>query len=106
MCLLYPFDHALARLPSSAQIWTRSEEHTSELQSRQYLVCRLVLEKNKQLDVRSDTAIHDGITKLNEHEHSVEPQLRIAVNTDERVLAPVAYHARRESMGACAVVDS
>src|SRR3712207_8879460 len=27
--------------------WTRSEEHTSELQSRQYLVCRLLLEKKK-----------------------------------------------------------
>src|SRR3712207_8605024 len=25
----------------------RSEEHTSELQSRQYLICRLLLEKNK-----------------------------------------------------------
>src|SRR3712207_8988563 len=28
----------------------RSEEHTSELQSRQYLVCRLLLEKKKQQD--------------------------------------------------------
>src|SRR3712207_7643543 len=27
------------------QIMARSEEHTSELQSRQYLVCRLLLEK-------------------------------------------------------------
>src|SRR3712207_7302278 len=27
--------------------WCRSEEHTSELQSRQYLVCRLLLEKKK-----------------------------------------------------------
>src|SRR3712207_6851979 len=27
----------------------RSEEHTSELQSRQYLVCRLLLEKKKQI---------------------------------------------------------
>src|SRR3712207_8831636 len=27
--------------------WFRSEEHTSELQSRQYLVCRLLLEKKK-----------------------------------------------------------
>src|SRR5258707_7992866 len=27
---------------------TRSEEHTSELQSRQYLVCRLLLEKKRQ----------------------------------------------------------
>src|SRR3712207_8226379 len=29
------------------QLKTRSEEHTSELQSRQYLVCRLLLEKKK-----------------------------------------------------------
>src|SRR3712207_7325639 len=29
----------------------RSEEHTSELQSRQYLVCRLLLEKKKQLSL-------------------------------------------------------
>src|SRR3712207_7661196 len=28
---------------------TRSEEHTSELQSRQYLVCRLLLEKKKKI---------------------------------------------------------
>src|SRR3712207_8996267 len=28
---------------------TRSEEHTSELQSRQYLVCRLLLEKKRCL---------------------------------------------------------
>src|SRR3712207_8227493 len=31
------------------QMVTRSEEHTSELQSRQYLVCRLLLEKKKKL---------------------------------------------------------
>src|SRR3712207_8971218 len=29
-------------------IMVRSEEHTSELQSRQYLVCRLLLEKKKK----------------------------------------------------------
>src|SRR3712207_7104971 len=29
----------------------RSEEHTSELQSRQYLVCRLLLEKKNKLNV-------------------------------------------------------
>src|SRR3712207_7006904 len=29
--------------------YDRSEEHTSELQSRQYLVCRLLLEKKKQI---------------------------------------------------------
>src|SRR3712207_7831792 len=31
----------------SSLVKTRSEEHTSELQSRQYLVCRLLLEKKK-----------------------------------------------------------
>src|SRR3712207_7965647 len=30
----------------------RSEEHTSELQSRQYLVCRLLLEKKKRTSAR------------------------------------------------------
>src|SRR5947209_15521078 len=42
--------------PELVVVWTarlggviRSEEHTSELQSRQYLVCRLLLEKKKQL---------------------------------------------------------
>src|SRR3712207_6858059 len=32
----------------------RSEEHTSELQSRQYLVCRLLLEKKKKKKVTSE----------------------------------------------------
>src|SRR3712207_7164040 len=32
---------------------SRSEEHTSELQSRQYLVCRLLLEKKNQRDRRA-----------------------------------------------------
>src|SRR5438445_1830008 len=34
--------------PTPAKNCSRSEEHTSELQSRQYLVCRLLLEKKKQ----------------------------------------------------------
>src|SRR3712207_9574240 len=33
----------------------RSEEHTSELQSRQYLVCRLLLEKKKKQYVNTDS---------------------------------------------------
>src|SRR3712207_7219332 len=36
---------------------TRSEEHTSELQSRQYLVCRLLLEKKKIQTCRDVTLI-------------------------------------------------
>src|SRR5258707_5859460 len=35
------------RLPRVSEKKERSEEHTSELQSRQYLVCRLLLEKKK-----------------------------------------------------------
>src|SRR5438445_1159490 len=44
--------------PHGARLATRSEEHTSELQSRQYLVCRLLLEKkkkNKETQKRNDT---------------------------------------------------
>src|SRR3712207_7699358 len=37
-----------ARRGDGAQTPVRSEEHTSELQSRQYLVCRLLLEKKKK----------------------------------------------------------
>src|SRR3712207_7417040 len=38
--------------PAQAVRNVRSEEHTSELQSRQYLVCRLLLEKKKNNTVR------------------------------------------------------
>src|SRR3712207_8129833 len=41
-------DAALALLRETVRALAgRSEEHTSELQSRQYLVCRLLLEKKK-----------------------------------------------------------
>src|SRR3712207_7298727 len=35
-------------LPVAERVRARSEEHTSELQSRQYLVCRLLLEKKNR----------------------------------------------------------
>src|SRR3712207_7511809 len=37
--------HGRAHGAQAARVGVRSEEHTSELQSRQYLVCRLLLEK-------------------------------------------------------------
>src|SRR5947209_14525329 len=40
----------------------RSEEHTSELQSRQYLVCRLLLEKKKRNIVYSNTVVDLQLT--------------------------------------------
>src|SRR3989440_6863780 len=38
----------------------RSEEHTSELQSRSDLVCRLLLEKKKKHQVKTSTAQYKG----------------------------------------------
>src|SRR5690625_6957909 len=45
------FQHAFRcakRVATQAPVGARSEEHTSELQSRGHLVCRLLLEKKKQ----------------------------------------------------------
>src|SRR2546429_7137661 len=41
----------------SRQLWARSEEHTSELQSRLHLVCRLLLEKKKHVNNYSTPAL-------------------------------------------------
>src|SRR5947209_13626927 len=49
------------------ETYKRSEEHTSELQSRQYLVCRLLLEKKKKTskkDPKIDSTAPDGITSI------------------------------------------
>src|SRR3712207_7007766 len=46
----------------SLNLLIRSEEHTSELQSRQYLVCRLLLEKKKKtIDNSHITFIHSQL---------------------------------------------
>src|SRR2546422_5554730 len=44
--------YAASGAPPAMPTTTRSEEHTSELQSRLHLVCRLLLEKKKKLRVR------------------------------------------------------
>src|SRR3712207_7311763 len=44
----FPFMRETARALANIIPDGRSEEHTSELQSRQYLVCRLLLEKKKK----------------------------------------------------------
>src|SRR3712207_7218823 len=43
-----PYSRASSAVNQRSRSESRSEEHTSELQSRQYLVCRLLLEKKKQ----------------------------------------------------------
>src|SRR3989442_3850569 len=48
-------------VPSTARFLTtvpRSEEHTSELQSRPHLVCRLLLEKKKQARFQHPRLLH------------------------------------------------
>src|SRR3712207_6847783 len=48
MTLSIAFRSSSSSLTSPPRVRQRSEEHTSELQSRQYLVCRLLLEKKKR----------------------------------------------------------
>src|SRR5438445_13153052 len=45
---LFPLRMSACNCSRSSAFSRRSEEHTSELQSRQYLVCRLLLEKKKK----------------------------------------------------------
>src|SRR3712207_7853046 len=45
------------RRVSALSMMSRSEEHTSELQSRQYLVCRLLLEKKKKVTTISQQPV-------------------------------------------------
>src|SRR2546429_3519681 len=52
------YKHSVDGLLDYAIVNTRSEEHTSELQSRLHLVCRLLLEKKKIADVVLRQADH------------------------------------------------
>src|SRR5258707_11618439 len=53
-------EHMASVRVSGTYITNRSEEHTSELQSRQYLVCRLLLEK-KKTNTRRWNATHSDL---------------------------------------------
>src|SRR2546422_7018342 len=48
----------------------RSEEHTSELQSRLHLVCRLLLEKKKQTTSRESRPTHPRLRQAHETAHA------------------------------------
>src|SRR3712207_7010205 len=48
----------------------RSEEHTSELQSRQYLVCRLLLEKKNKIDAKHSSA-HIELNTSRKHHRNI-----------------------------------
>src|SRR2546425_9039338 len=51
--------YLLSRLSSHWKMSLRSEEHTSELQSLAYLVCRLLLEKKKKIKYHLDVIINN-----------------------------------------------
>src|SRR2546422_4810301 len=64
--------HSLVRLFApelphqfALSIGLRSEEHTSELQSRLHLVCRLLLEKKKNNEMQTDEYGHVRVTRAN-----------------------------------------
>src|SRR5690606_41052537 len=50
-----PLLREFAGLDATVEAIPRSEEHTSELQSRENLVCRLLLEKKKEIERTSST---------------------------------------------------
>src|SRR5438552_13716992 len=54
---------------------SRSEEHTSELQSPDHLVCRLLLEKKKQIN-KSDI--------VNKVEHEIDRQIFVHIHMNRR----------------------
>src|SRR5437660_2533832 len=89
-----------AELPSSSK--ERSEEHTSELQSRGHLVCRLLLEKkkrayNQRRDDQPCTHGHEDSSQLTEQADHVsnlsKPHRR------PRLATEVAAHAMQHSTG-------
>src|SRR5258707_4315011 len=51
--VVFAFNTSLDDRVPAGEVLNRSEEHTSELQSRQYLVCRLLLEKKNIQKVAS-----------------------------------------------------
>src|SRR2546425_9383375 len=53
--------------PDKGCDWIRSEEHTSELQSLAYLVCRLLLEKKKKSDAQGGPRGGEARTEDGEH---------------------------------------
>src|SRR3712207_8868705 len=53
LMVIYPAKTVFILRSLQLSVIIRSEEHTSELQSRQYLVCRLLLEKKKNNDTQN-----------------------------------------------------
>src|SRR3712207_7210031 len=89
-----------------AHVGYRSEEHTSELQSRQYLVCRLLLEKKKTLSpqgvlhsLRAAASTSASLTATRPSSQVIQssaPRLRRAGRRQGRALPPTPKRLRAE----------
>src|SRR2546430_4019230 len=77
---------------ASANLWARSEEHTSELQSQSNIVCRLLLEK-KQLRKRGEHLghLHEQVVEV----EGIAAQERIGIGLVNTANAFVPVIARR-----------
>src|SRR3954467_7288907 len=77
-------------MPSSAvQTCARSEEHTSELQSHDNLVCRLLLEKKKPNLARTSSAVPAGAARANTPRHGAGAGAGCALRACLLVWGPV-----------------
>src|SRR3712207_7729316 len=80
----------------------RSEEHTSELQSRQYLVCRLLLEKknrethkvwNNELQLKRMAATHAILEELTQQTGIKEKQVEVPEDQLRPLMTKATAHA-------------
>src|ERR1019366_9300637 len=70
---------------------SRSEEHTSELQSLTNLVCRLLLEKKNETHLRHDLALHLATTR-DRHFQNVRHPIRLAHEHAAHLRHDLALH--------------
>src|SRR2546429_3872757 len=66
---------------------TRSEEHTSELQSRLHLVCRLLLEKKKNIVLLPDVLLHTLLLTLHQGAALPPPVPSTSVYSNMRLIS-------------------
>src|SRR6267378_8405904 len=102
-------------MSQSKRIQPRSEEHTSELQSRRDLVCRLLLEKKKPQAQQGIEASHPRRIRLNvgdfrerfELEFQPVRERRIASRKrhDERIRQRILRQARYHLLHACDAIE-
>src|SRR3712207_8242550 len=84
-------DSSAARSSTGPTSSTRSEEHTSELQSRQYLVCRLLLEKKTIIALLTH---HYQLALFQEHPDLVPRSVEALLRFDGSVpvASPIIAH--------------